>query len=148
VSENEDSCPRTVSESRFLISICAMAVFEQFLFYSTVASSQHLHFFTVRSHAALAVKLTSGFGPWVRCVGQVHVARRPGRCDASTRYTWRVDQVGATRRPGRAVPRSYNVMDGAGPGRGSRDTLLPQDVRYSTGRSGKWVPLLSFLKSH
>jgi hypothetical protein len=55
-SENEDSCPRPVSESRFLISICAMAVFEQFLLYSTVASSQHLHFFTVRSQAALAVK--------------------------------------------------------------------------------------------
>jgi hypothetical protein len=102
VSENEDSGPLAVSFDRFLISICTMAVFEQFLFYSTVASSQHLHFFTVRSPAALAVKLTLGFGPWVRCVGQVHVARRPGRCDASTRWAdastrWgpRVDQVGA-----------------------------------------------------
>eukprot|EP01047_Picozoa_sp_COSAG01_P015097 COSAG01_NODE_749_length_13846_cov_205.366097_9_plen_91_part_00 len=77
MSENEDSGPLAVSESRFLMAICTMAVF----FYSTVASSQHLHFFTVRSPAALAVKLTLGFG----------------QCVASARYTWRVDQVGATR---------------------------------------------------
>ena len=83
MSENEDSGPLAVFGNRFLMAICPMAVF----FYSTVASSQHLHFFTVRSPAALAVKLTSGFGPWVRCVGQVHVARRPGRCGASTRFT-------------------------------------------------------------
>eukprot|EP01047_Picozoa_sp_COSAG01_P069721 COSAG01_NODE_10389_length_2179_cov_1.138462_4_plen_73_part_01 len=31
--------------------------------------------------SAFGAEQVSSF--WVRCVGQVHVARRPGRCDAS-----------------------------------------------------------------